>query len=134
MNEEWKKVLGNTIGIITSYSWTGCCTSRLSILINSSYFLDLHFFVTKCIGLYLIMTTTEMIMMKCVYISKFSRIAAINENFITTTLTSFNILIITINLILHFVTKELETSTTIHFKPAKPISNLWKDVQKNVKW
>ena len=96
--------------------------------------LDLHFFVTQCVTLYLVMTTTEMVAMKCFYISKFSKIAIINENFVSTTLTLSNLVIITINLILHLVTKELETSTTIHFDPAKSTSNIRIDVQKNIKW
>ena len=93
-------------------------------------FLDVCHSVILAVSLHLVMTITEMVVMKCIYISKFSRIAVINENFISTTLTLFNIVIITINLILHLVTKELETSTTIHFNPPKSTSN----VQKIVKW
>ena len=80
------------------------------------------------------MTTTEMVVMKCFYISKFSRIAAINENFILTAFTIFNFVIIAINLILQLVTKELETSATIHFNPPKLNSNLRTDLQKNAEW
>ena len=123
-------------GWLKEFTYLGCHLSLYFKITNFKYFstlLDLHFFVTQCVCLYLVMTTTEMVAMKCFYISKFSRIAVINENFISTTLILFNIVIIAINLILRLMTKDLETSTTIHFNPPKSTSNLRTDAQKNVK-
>ena len=89
--------------------------------------------VTLAVSLHLMMTITEMVVMKCLYIWKFSRIAAINENFISTTLTLFNMVIIAINIILRLATREMETSTiyTYH-NPQQSAYNLRTDVQNNV--
>ena len=51
------------------------------------------------------MTITEMTLMKYIYISK---LAAINDYFISTTLFFFNIVIIAINIIIHLVTRKME--------------------------
>ena len=96
-------------------------------------FLDVCHSVILAVSLHLVMTITEMVVMKCIYISKFSRIAAINENFITTTLTLFNMVIIAINIILRLATREMETSIFCFFyNPQQPIFNLRTDVQNNV--
>ena len=89
--------------------------------------------VTFAIGLHVVMTLTEMVVMKCVYIWKFSRIAAVNEKIISTTLTLFNMVIIAINVILRLATREMETSTiyTCHYPQQSPY-NLRTDVQNNV--
>ena len=74
------------------------------------------------------MTITEMVVMRCIYVTKFSIITAINENFITTTLLFFNIVIIAIFIIIYMVTKQMEiVSRYFQFNP--PYST---DVQKNV--
>ena len=95
--------------------------------------LDINHSVILAVGLHLVMTITEMVVMKCIYISKFSRIAAINENFITTILTIFNMVIIAINVSLRLATREMETSTiwTYHY-PQQSAYNLRTDVQNNV--
>ena len=93
----------------------------------------MHKSVTLAVGLHLMMTITEMVVMKCIYIWKFSRIAAINENFISTTLTLFNMVIIAINLILRLSTREIETSPMyFYLKPQQSVYNLRTDVQNNV--
>ena len=85
------------------------------------------------VGLHLVMTITEMVVMKCIYISKFSRIAAVNESFITTTLTLFNMVIIAINIILRLVTREVETSPVYFYhNPQQSAYNLRTDMQNNV--
>ena len=96
-------------------------------------FLDVRKSVTLGVSFHLLMTITEMVVMKCIYISKFSRIAAINENFISTILTLFNMVIIAINVILRLATREMETSTiyTCHYPQQSPY-NLRTDVQNNV--
>ena len=95
--------------------------------------LDVNHSVILAVGLHLVMTITEMVVMKCIYISKFSRIAAINENFITATLTLFNMVIIAINIILRLATREMETSVFRSFyNPQQPTYNLRTDVQNNV--
>ena len=79
------------------------------------------------------MTITEMVVMKCIYIWKFSRIAAINENFISTTLTLFNMVIITINIILRLATRQMETTPLyLYYNPQQSAYNLRTDVQNNV--
>ena len=92
--------------------------------------------MTISVNLNLVMTSTEMVVMKYIYIYKFSRIAAINENFITTTFTLFNAIINAINIILRLATKEVETSPW-YFKhnlqhSPKFTHNQRTDVQKNV--
>ena len=89
--------------------------------------------VTLAIRLHLVMTLTEMVVMKCIYIWKFSRIAAINENFISTTLTLFNMVIIVINIILGLATRVLETSPLyFYYNPQQSVYNLRTDLQNNV--
>ena len=123
-------------GWLKEFTYLGCHLSLYFKITNFKYFstlLDLHFFVTQCVCLYLVMTTTEMVAMKCFYISKFSRIAAVNESFITTTLTLFNMVIIAINIILRLATREMETSVFRSFyNPQRPTYNLRTDVQNNV--
>ena len=94
--------------------------------------LDINHSVILAVGLHLVMTITEMVVMKCIYISKFSRIAAVNESFITTTLTLFNMVIIAINIILRLVTREVETSPVYFYhNPQQSAYNLRTDVQNN---
>ena len=78
--------------------------------------------------LYLAMTITEMVVMKYIYITKFSMIAAIDENFISTIFIFFNIVTIAIFIIIHLVTKKMEIASR-YFQYDPPNSN---NVQKNV--
>ena len=89
--------------------------------------------VTFAVSLHVIMTMTEMVVMKCIYISKFSRIAIINEYFITTTLTLFNMVIIAINIILRLASGEVETSPMyLYHNPQQFAYNPRTDMQNNV--
>ena len=89
--------------------------------------------VTLAVSLHLVMTITEMVVMKCIYIWKFSRVAAINENFISTNLTLFNTVIIAINIILRLATRQMETSPLyLHLNPQQSAYNLRTDVQNDV--
>ena len=89
--------------------------------------------MTLAVSLHLLMTVTEMVVMRCIYILKFSTIAAMNEYFISTTLTLFNMVIIAINIILRLATREMETSVFCSFyNPQRPTYNLRTDVQNNV--
>ena len=92
--------------------------------------------MTLVVSLHSVMTITEMVVMKCIYIWKFSRIAAINENFISTTLTLFNMVIIAINVILRLATRQMETSPLYLYhmghNPQQSVYNLRTDVQNNV--
>ena len=74
------------------------------------------------------MTITEMVVMRYIYITKFSMIAAINENFISTTLIFFNIVTIAIFIIIHLVTKKMELASR-YFQYNPPQST---NAQKNV--
>ena len=96
-------------------------------------FLDVGYTETLAVRLHLVMTLTEMVAMKCIYIWKFSRIAAINENFISTTLTLFNMVIIAINIILRLATRQMETLPLyLYHNPQQSAYNLRTDVQNNV--
>ena len=91
------------------------------------------YFVSNAVILHLAMTVTEMVVMKNIYIFRFSRIAAINENFILTTLTLFNVVIIAINLILRLGTREFETSPWyFYINPQQSAYNQRTDVQNYV--
>ena len=59
---------------------------------------------------YMILSITEIVLMKAIYIFKFSRIASMNEYFITTTLILSNIVIILIIMVLRVTVKEYESS------------------------
>ena len=78
--------------------------------------------------LHVVMTITEMVVMKYIYITKFSMIAAINENFISRILIFFNIVIIAIFIIIHLVTKKMEIASR-YFQYDPPNQT---NVQKNV--
>ena len=96
-------------------------------------FLDVCKSVTLAVSLHSVMTITEMVIMKCLYVWKFSRIAAINENFISTTLTLFNMVIIAINIILRLSTRAIETFPVyFYLNPQLFTYNLRTDVQNNV--
>ena len=89
--------------------------------------------MTLAVSLHLLMTITEMVVMRCIYISKFSTIAAMNEYFISTTLTLFNMVIIVINIILGLATRVLETSPLyFYYNPQQSAYNLRTDLQNNV--
>ena len=91
-------------------------------------FLDVCYYVAFAVILHVVMTFTEMVVMKYIYITKSSMIAAINENFISTTLISFNIVIIAIFIIIHLVTKKMEIAARyLQYNPPNSTN-----VQKNV--
>ena len=121
---------------LTIRHWLGRNISIYFYIVNLylfPLFLDVCYSVTLAIRLHLVMTLTETVVMKCIYIWKFSRIAAINENFISTILKLFNMVITAINVILRLATREMETSTiyTYH-NPQQSAYNLRTDVQNNV--
>ena len=92
----------------------------------------MQYFVNVAVTIHLVMTITEMVVMKYIYISKFSRVAAINEKFISTTLTLLNVVIIVINLMLRLVTKELETSPWYNIPPQYTLPPYRTVVQTNI--
>ena len=70
----------------------------------------IHYLGLISYTLYLVLTITEMVVMKTLYIFKFSKIAAMNEYFITFCLISFNVVIILINMVLRLAMKEYESN------------------------
>ena len=60
--------------------------------------------------LYLVFTVTEMVVMKALYILRFPRIAAMNENLITLNLILFNGLFISCNIIMRLSLGEYEVN------------------------
>ena len=52
------------------------------------------------------LTITEIVVIKALYLYKYSRIAAMNEYFITSILTSFNLVMVAINVVTRLVLKE----------------------------
>ena len=121
---------------LTIRHWLGRNISIYFYIVNLylfPLFLDVCYSVTLAVSLHLLMTVTEMVVMRCIYILKFSTIAAMNEYFISTTLTSFNMVIIAINIILRLATREMETSPLyLHHNPQLSNYNLRTDVQNNV--
>ena len=67
------------------------------------------------IFLYNTLTITEIVVIKTLYLYKYSRIAAMNEYFITAMLTSFNILIIGSNIVIRITLKEYEGNPFYNF-------------------
>ena len=89
--------------------------------------------MTNAVNLHLAMTIAEMVVMKNIYIFRFSRIAAINENFISTTLTLLNFIIIVINTMLRMGTREIETSPWyFNLNPQQYPNKLKRDVHNDV--
>ena len=121
---------------LTIRHWLGRNISIYFYIVNLylfPLFLDVCYSVTLAVSLHLLMTVTEMVVMRCIYILKFSTIAAMKEYFISTTLTSFNMVIIAINIILRLATREMETSPLyLHHNPQLSNYNLRTDVQNNV--
>ena len=64
----------------------------------------------KITHLYLLLTSTEIIILKVFYIFKFSTIAAVNEYFLKTFLISLNIVVIGVNVVIRITMKEFGTS------------------------
>ena len=92
----------------------------------------MSYYVAFAVILYLTMTITEMVVMKYIYIARFSMIAAINENFISTTLIFFNIVTIAIFMIIHLVTRKMEfASTNFQYNPSNS-TNVEKNVARQV--
>ena len=67
------------------------------------------------IFLYNTLTITEIVVIRTLYLYKYSRIAAMNEYFITAMLTSFNILIIGSNIVIRITLKEYEGNPFYNF-------------------
>ena len=86
------------------------------------------YYVAFAVILYLTMTITEMVVMKYIYIARFSMIAAINENFISRTLIFFNIFTIAIFMIIHLVTRGKAGWKRYYFQYNPPNST---NVEKN---
>ena len=69
--------------------------SKLIVIFISDEFLFLYFeFGVERTFIYIILTLVEVVVFKIIYLYKYSRIAIINEYFLTNFVTSFNIVII----------------------------------------
>ena len=86
----------------------------ITLFIADSSQLIILFGVTG-IYLYNTLTITEIVVIKTLYLYKYSRIAAMNEYFITAMLTSFNILIIGSNIVIRSTLKEYEGNPFYNF-------------------
>ena len=64
--------------------------------------------------LYVVFTVTEMVVMKALYILRFSRIAAMNENFITLNLILFSGMLISWNIIMRLTLREYEVNPWLY--------------------
>ena len=78
-------------------------------------FLDVIVFMTMFVGLYLCLTIAEMVLAKVIYILRFSIIAIMDEYFITAILNMFNIVFVSILVILRMVSKDHETTSWYNF-------------------
>ena len=84
-----------------------------------------HLFVDIACVSYLILTLTEMTILKVIYIYKFSRIAAVNEYFINRMLIFLNFAVIMIFTSIRIILKEYETNPGfIHYKDQIPLYQL----------
>ena len=86
----------------------------MTLFTTDSSQLTILFGVTG-IYLYNTLTITEIVVIKTLYLYKYSRIAAMNEYFITAMLTSFNILIIGSNIVIRIILKEYEGNPFYNF-------------------
>ena len=75
-------------------------------------------------SLYLILCFTEMIIIKVIYIFKFSRIAAGNEYFITRILILMNFVIISIIVTIRITLKDYETHPGLVWRNLIPLNQL----------
>ena len=83
-------------------------------------------------SLYFVLAITEIIIMKVIYIYKFSMITSMNEYFVTTLLILFNIVLVGISVTNHLIVKEYETSNhayLCHIQSQDPLNQL--NVRKN---
>ena len=71
--------------------------------------------MTLFVGLHLCLTIAEMVLMKVIYILRFSMIAIMDENFITTILNMFNMVFISILVIFRMMSDEQETTSWYNF-------------------
>ena len=60
--------------------------------------------------LYFTLTMTEIVIMKVLYIFKFSTVTSVNEYFVKTFLISFNVVVVAIHVVMRLMLKEYETS------------------------
>ena len=82
-------------------------------------FLDIVVAIISMYGIigttiFMILTITEMIIMKVIYIHKFSKVAVMNEYFISTILVAFNIFISILVISLRVILKEYVNTPTLY--------------------
>ena len=65
-------------------------------------------FGVTAIFIFSILTTAEIVVIKALYLYKYSRIAAMNEYFIASILASFNVILVASNIVIRSVLKEYE--------------------------
>ena len=97
--------------------------SKLDFLIRSTclYFLDITLSLVYYLGttsyvFYLSLIVAEMVIMKTLYIFNYSKIASMNEYFITKMLVLFNISIIFMNMISRLALREYESTPFLGYK------------------
>ena len=85
----------------------------------------INFFGEQVCALYLILTFTEMTILKVIYIFKFSRIAAVNEYFISRMLIFFNFVTVMVITFIRLILKEYETNRGLcHYRDQIPFYQL----------
>ena len=106
------------------------CNLCYSWFLKTSLFSDIVFGLIVVVGgyffnFYLILTFTEMTIMKVIYIFKFSRIAAVNEYFISRMLIFFNFVVVMIIAIIRLILKEYETNPSLcYYRDQIPLYQL----------
>ena len=91
-----------------------------SQLVRFPLFSDVIVYMTIAFGLHLCLTTAEMVLMKVIYILRFSRIAAMDEYFISTVLIMFNSVVILIIVMFRMVSKDIEVTAWYNFVKQDP--------------
>ena len=106
---------------LTYYSFT--LPPFFLIQLSDLFFQLIILYGTVAYLLYLVITVTEMVVMKTIYILRFSRIAAMNENFITLNLILFNGVFISWNIIMRLTLREFEVNPWLYlYFDYKPIN------------
>ena len=88
---------------------------------NLQFFLDITLSLVYYLGttsyvFYMSLIVAEMVMMKTLYIFNYSKIASMNEYFITKMLVLFNISIIFMNMISRLALREYESTPFLGYK------------------
>ena len=76
----------------------------------------MYYLGTISLVFYLTLTVTEMTILKTIYIFKYSKIASMNEYFITNILVNVNKIFVLMNIFVRLILKEYESSPFLAYR------------------